>query len=199
MTGTVDPYQIIYFNNPLLTRRAEWVYTMELARDINAQHDVIFLGDSMIAHGNWGSAGNYGYGGDTVQLLLQRLDIVINAHPSKVYILVGVNDFFIGANAEWISILYIGLINKLKQHNIEVTVLSTVKCSPIILPTEPASTVNLKINYLNNQLSNLSDVRFVDLNSSLSDNNGLKSIYTDDGVHLTESGYNVVYSLLGEW
>lgn len=192
----VDPNQILYFTNSLLTRKCSWVDTIDLWRTTNTQYNVIFLGDSLIANGSWGTGvGNQGYGGDTVQLLLQRLDIVINAHPSHVYIMVGINDFYRGASSTYIFTMYSGMINMLKNAGIQVTVLSTLKCNQSMQPSVCVPS-NTKIDDLNASLGNLTGITFVDLNSQLSNANGLLSQYTTDGIHLNAAGYAIVYQLI---
>lgn len=191
----VDPNQILYFTNSLLTRKCSWVDTIDLWRTTNTQYDVIFFGDSLIANGSWGTAANQGYGGDTVQLLLQRIDIVLNAHPSHVYMMVGINDFYRGASSSYILTMYTGTINILKNAGIEVTVLSTLKCNQSMQPSVCASS-NTKIDALNAGLASLAGITFIDLNSQLSNANGLLSQYTTDGIHLNAAGYAIVYQLI---
>lgn len=195
-SACVDPNQILYFTNSLLTRKCSWVDTIDLWRTTNTQYSTVFFGDSIIANGNWGTGvGNQGYGGDTVQLLLQRIDIVLSAHPSHVYILVGINDFYRGASDSWIFTLYNGVINIFKNAGIEVTVLSTLKCNPSMQPSV-CTAANTKIDALNSNLANVPDITFIDLNSQLSDSYGLLSQYTIDGIHLNSAGYAIIYNLI---
>lgn len=195
-SGCTTPGQILYFDNSLLTRTCGWVDQVDLWRTTNTQYSTIFIGDSIIANGSWGAGiGNQGYGGDTIQLILQRIDIVIAAHPSKVYILVGINDFYRGADASWIFALYNGTINILKNAGIEVYVLSTPKCNPS-MQGSICTTANSKIATLNASLAGVSGITFIDLNAQLSDSNGLLSQYTTDGIHLNSAGYSVVYNLI---
>ena len=195
-SGCVSPGQILSFDNSLLTRTCAWVDQIDLWRTTNTQYTSMFIGDSIVANGSWGTGvGNQGYGGETVQLLLQRIDIVVNAHPTDVYILVGVNDFWRGASSDWIFTLYNGTINILKNAGINVIVLSTIKCNPT-LQGSICTAANIKIDSLNSSLASVSGITFIDLNAQLSDSNGLKSQYTTDGIHLNSQGYAIVYSLI---
>ncbi len=192
----IDPRQILYFDNYLLTRTCGWVEQIDLWRTKNTQYTCIFFGDSLIENGSWGSdVGNQGYGGDTVQLLLQRIDIVINAHPKDVYILVGINDFWREADPKWIFSLYNRIINILKNSGINVHVISTLQCSPS-LQGNICVTVNTKVSALNLSLSELSEIEFINADALLSDSKGLKSIYTIDGIHLNKLGYEIIYNLM---
>jgi lysophospholipase L1-like esterase len=192
----VTPGQILYFSNSLLTRTCDWVNTIDLWRTTNTQYTTMFVGDSLIANGSWGvGVGNQGYGGDTVQLLLQRIDIVVNAHPTDVYMLVGINDFWRGASSTQVFNLYNGTINILKNAGIHVHVISTPKCNESMKGTICVA-ANTKISLLNASLSAVTGIDFIDVNSTLSDSDGLKAMYTTDGIHLNSAGYAVVYSLI---
>jgi lysophospholipase L1-like esterase len=192
----VDPNQILYFTNSLLTRKCSWVDTIDLWRTTNTQYSTVFFGDSLIANGSWGAGvGNQGYGGDTVQLLLQRIDIVVAANPTDVYMLIGINDFWRGATASWIFALYNGTINILKNAGINVHVISTPHCNEA-MQGATCVTANGKITTLNASLSGVSGVDFIDADALLSDAGGLKSMYTTDGIHLNNAGYAIIYGLL---
>lgn len=195
--GCVTPGQILYFSNSLLTRTCDWVDQVDLWRTTNTQYDTVFFGDSLVANGAWPgtNVGNQGYGGDTVQLLLQRVDIVVAAHPTDVYFLVGINDFWRGADATWIFTLYNYTINILKNAGINVHVISTLQCNPA-MQGAICTAVNPKVLALNANLAAVTGIDFIDADALLSDVSGLKSMYTTDGIHLNSLGYSVIYGLL---
>jgi hypothetical protein len=64
----------------------------------NSEKDIIFFGNSITAHVNWEEllgipeARNRGISGDITFGLLERLDEVIEGHPAKIFILIGIND-----------------------------------------------------------------------------------------------------------
>lgn len=190
-----NPAQVLYFTNSLLTRRCDWVSQVDLWRTTNTQYQTIFLGDSLIANGNWGSAANMGIGGDTTQLLLQRIDVVINAKPNDVYILVGINDFWRSASVTQVFNLYNGVVNKLKLAGISVHIISTLQCNPTLKP-EICPTARLKVIELNGLLSQIANINFIDADFLLSDTNGLLEQYTTDGIHLNAAGYSIIYGLI---
>ena len=59
---------------------------------------VMFLGNSITEGGNWGellgdkSIINRGIGGDVTFGIMKRLDDVVIRRPSKIFILIGIND-----------------------------------------------------------------------------------------------------------
>ena len=62
------------------------------------QGGIIFLGNSITEAGNWAkllndtTVLNRGIGGDITYGVLRRLDDIINRHPKKLFILLGIND-----------------------------------------------------------------------------------------------------------
>jgi lysophospholipase L1-like esterase len=59
---------------------------------------VLFLGDSITAHGDWQTwfpdvnALNFGISGDTTDDVIARLDSVVDADPDEIVLLIGTND-----------------------------------------------------------------------------------------------------------
>lgn len=68
--------------------------------------DVVFAGDSITAYCPWNelypelSVKNRGIGSDSTTCLLSRLDSIIKTEPSKIFIMIGVNDFAYGYSVE---------------------------------------------------------------------------------------------------
>ena len=64
----------------------------------NSEKDIIFLGNSITAHVDWNellgssNARNRGISGDITFGVLERLDEVIEGHPAKIFLLIGIND-----------------------------------------------------------------------------------------------------------
>ncbi len=64
----------------------------------NSKRDIIFLGNSITAGVDWNEllgvtrARNRGISGDISFGVLQRIEEVIEGHPAKVFVLVGIND-----------------------------------------------------------------------------------------------------------
>ena len=81
--------------------------------------DVVFAGDSLIARCAWNEiypgmdVKNRGIGGDTVNGFIARLGQIENTEPSKLFILIGVNDILAGANPDVMRGRYSDLMNAL--------------------------------------------------------------------------------------
>lgn len=155
-----------------------------------AEGEDVFLGDSLTEHGNWNElfgchAANRGIGGDEVLGVRSRLPSILAAKPSRVYLMVGLNDLMRGDNPEAVAGRYAELVFDLKRADVPVILQS-------VLPTRRPE-LSKAITALNERISRLADgreVRYVDLHSHFKDLSGLlDERYTEDGTHLNAAGY----------
>lgn len=140
---------------------------------------------------------NRGISGDTSDRLLERFEKnVLNIKPKNIVLLIGTNDFHIGANASYIA------------ENIEKIIkLSKEKCEGVNIILEAVYPINSTINNqgkrnnknisaLNAQLKTLAKankIEFLDLTSRLADENGrLNAKYTYDGLHINALAYRII-------
>lgn len=168
--------------------------------------DVIFLGDSITRGGDWQDKFpnlkicNIGYSGDTINGLINRLNMVKAVNPEKVFILIGVNDIKMGQSKESYINSYRELLNGLLEYKptLHIYVES-------ILPTrKPEDLNNDKIIEFNNAIKDMlksyNDINYIDLYPSFCDKNGeLISDYTSGGLHLNSDGYNNFYNCIKEY
>lgn len=166
------------------------------------KYDIVFLGNSLTERGDWqGFLGNHylianrGIGGDNTFGVLSRIDNVMILRPQKIFIMIGINDLGKGLHIDIIYNNYMKIINKIKAMDP-----STIIYIQSILPVNPLKTDYTKgretdIIELNGRLKKgllkLTGVNFIDLFKKVTDSYGvLKADYTNDGVHLTNEGYN---------
>lgn len=173
---------------------------------------IVFLGDSITE--GWSDATpdffkenpnyiNRGIGGQTSgQILLRFRQDVINLKPKKLVLLIGIND--VAENngpynedetfGNIVSVLELAKANKIKPILCSITPANNFVWRPSI--TE----VGGKIISLNNRLKEYAinhKITYCDYHKSLKNiENGTKSEFTTDGVHLTEEGYNVMIETL---
>jgi lysophospholipase L1-like esterase len=164
--------------------------------------DIIFLGDSLTEEGQWSellenpNIKNRGIGGDTTDLILNRLDTILASKPKKVFLMVGINDMLGLGKAiktkEQILLVYSAILTELqtKVPNTEVFIQS-------ILPVNNKTTrywqdnnnilqINLQLRKLAEELS----YQYIDVHSHLSNSkHQLDICYTEDGLHLNGRGY----------
>lgn len=158
--------------------------------------DVVFVGDSITARGYWHdffpnvNVANRGVGGDTTRDVLNRLDSIISTRPKSVFIMLGINDFFIRKHditlGETIN-NYEAIIDSLLVEGISVYIQSTISCYRLFCGEERVGAIN-ELNRALRQIADKKRVTFIDLRN-LSLGEGLSSEYTTDGVHLTFEGY----------
>jgi lysophospholipase L1-like esterase len=163
------------------------------------------LGDSITEGGNWAEllkgydVANYGIGGDTTTGILYRLSDVYMAHPSKVFLMVGINDISSYLTKKWdennietIFGNYKNIINDLREHDIEVVIQSTLNTSQKSFQMEAERNIDVeKLNELLKKYCEEGNIKFLDINQSLSKAGILIEKYTGDGVHLNYEGYKI--------
>lgn len=131
---------------------------------------------------------NSGQGGYVTGQMLWIIDTcVVQAYPKACFILAGINDITLKIPVETIFENYKTIIRILHTNQITPIVQST-----LYQRNSPGS--NVKVRMLNDRLQTYcleNNIRYIDLNQHLSDENGLVKEYTTDGTHLTTEGYAV--------
>lgn len=146
---------------------------------------------------------NRGISGDTSDRLLERLeDNLLNIAPSKVFLLIGVNDLSRGAEPGLILAAIQMIISVIRIVLPETEVI--LECVyPVHLEgtqfnqTYDVSTGVRKLNILLKNFAQENNIPCIDLTEELQDEHGyLDSRYTYDGLHPNEEGYKIVTKAL---
>ncbi|EMY5504739.1 platelet activating factor [Bacillus wiedmannii] len=159
---------------------------------------VVFLGDSLTNFNEWGEAFPYvktynrGISGDTTVGVIKRLNQIVALKPSKVFIMIGINDLGAKTPKEEILKNYNTILGKMKSELPDTKIFIES-----ILPTKPLAKAkklsNEDINWLNIELEKVAKENghtFIDLHDLFTDKEGqLKEEWTVDGVHITGDGY----------
>ena len=166
--------------------------------------EIVFLGDSITqsfiqeetqialeSNNNWSSLvknlqiKNRGIGGDTTLGVLNRLDEVIRARPSKLFLMIGTND--VGLRSVPVIVAnYKKILNDIKERspNTKIYIESVLPMNPDVTHGDDD---NGKINQLNKELQVITlrgNMIYIDLRSKVVDKNGkLDARFTWDGVH----------------
>ncbi len=166
----------------------------------NPPYDVVFIGDSLIDDADWQDLfpsvriANRGIKGDRTDGVLNRLESIYSTSASKAFIMIGINDFSFGTNANDVFRNYKTIVDKLVARKMEVYIQST------ILAGKQRNAVNKKIIILNKRLQHLAkqkkSITYINLNTSLSKNSLLNEKYTRDGTHLNGDGYAIWKELI---
>lgn len=172
-----------------------------------SKKDIVFLGNSITAGGNWAKlldlpqAKNRGISGDITFGVLQRLDQIIVGKPSKVFVLIGINDVSRNIPDSLILRNYKQIISRIKAGSKRTKIYFYT-----LLPVN-SSFNKFKNHYgkdehilwLNAEIKKLAAKRvtIIDLYPNFLDaENHLKAELTRDGLHLKPEGYQVWAELL---
>ena len=173
---------------------------------------IVFMGDSItelwsVVHPSFFSEKSYinrGIGGQTSPQMLVRFRAdVIALKPSVVVLLAGANDIAQNtgpSTLEMIANNIFSMVELAKANNIKV-----ILCS--VLPVfdfywrqglEPAGKI-VTLNKMISEYAYTNAIPYVDYYSAMVDEQkGLKSIFSEDGVHPNKAGYEVMITLAHE-
>lgn len=152
---------------------------------------------------------NSGISGDTTEDLLERMEDVYKYNPSKVFILIGINDLNRGKSIDEILDNIQRIVNNIKTNRkyTNIYIESVYPINRNVFEDKEYSfnndISNDTIKELNDRLSNLckeNSIQYVDVYNNLIDSEGnLKEDYTREGLHLTDLGYFKVTSSLSKY
>ena len=152
---------------------------------------------------------NSGISGDGSEDLLKRMDDVYKYNPSKVFLLIGINDLNHDIKENDLLNNIQKIINGIKT-NRKSTKIYVESIYPINRNTFNdkdysfnENVTNDTIKEFNKKLKNLcreNEITYIDVYSKLLDSDGnLKDIYTIEGLHLNDLGYyKVTSSIINE-
>ena len=165
------------------------------------ENDIVFLGNSITDGGEFAelfdkeSVKNRGINSDVISGVRERLDQVTSGKPSKIFLLIGINDVSHNLTPCQIADEYELLVKEIRTKS-PSTRLYIQSLMPInndfgrYKNLRGKENVILKVNELLQEIAKNNDATFIDLWPSLSDENGkLKRNYTNDGLHLLGKGY----------
>lgn len=164
--------------------------------------EIVMLGNSITAYGDWkkllhrNDIANRGIAGDLSGLLANRLNNVIRLKPKFCFLLIGINDIYIGENVESIQNNIKRSVEILEPYPIKMVLQS------VIYVAENASrfeSVNNDVRKLNEWMKSYclkNELEFLDLNTTLGNTDVLLQENTVDGIHLSKIGYKKWSGLL---
>lgn len=180
-------------SNPMYDKRVSLFSVLK-----PAPGGIVFLGDSITQYAEWdellsnSKAINRGIGSDTTNGVVSRLDQIVKISPSKVFLMVGINDLTQGVSIQEIE----------KNYNVILTNLEKFKGINIyiqsVLPINTSMAANVvsddKIIELNKRIALLAEnhnVKYIDIYNIFASNGQMPDEYTVDGVHLTGIAYTL--------
>jgi lysophospholipase L1-like esterase len=165
---------------------------------------ILFIGNSITEGGDFRKLTgdttviNRGIGGDITFGVLHRLDEAVRFKPSKMFILIGVNDLskHIPENIILQNIFAIVNLVHSQSPKTVVYVQSILPVNPSLKDFPKGYDVGRSVVVINRELANMQKrvkYTFIDLHKSFTDAEGSMDVrYTSDGLHLNSAGY-------GQW
>ncbi|MBK5720251.1 hypothetical protein JGH11_05140 [Dysgonomonas sp. Marseille-P4677] len=167
------------------------------------QGQIVFLGNSLTQGGKWDEyfpiqkPANRGIAGDNTLGILGRLHEIIEAKPSKLFILTGINDISLGRSNEKIMIGIKSIIYQVKAGSptTEIFVQSLLPINNENNRYKRLLNKEKQIERLNKDIHRFckeENIVFINLYPSfLISKRKLNAKYTGDGLHLNEDGYTI--------
>lgn len=161
---------------------------------------IAFLGDSLTQEGRWdefypsNEIANFGISGEKSEEITSRIDEVIEWNPSKIFLMMGINDLGDGLNLITILENYKIIIDRVKEvKNTELFVQSLLPTNETMFKSSNFDGMKiLEVNFHLRDLCEKEKITFVDLYTAFSTYTyQLIKDYTNDGLHLNEAGYSV--------
>lgn len=176
--------------------------------------NIVFFGDSITDYYDLKKyydnyVVNSGISGDLTNDLLNRMDDVYKYNPSKVILLIGINDLRNGKDVGETADNIKTIIEKIKENrkNAEIYVQSVYPINRDMMGEEVskfgASATNDKIKELNKKIKQIckeQDVEYINMYDKLIDEKGnLKEEYSVEGLHVSDEGYEYITTILKKY
>lgn len=163
-----------------------------------SKSEIIFLGDSITDYCEWQEffrsvpIKNRGICGDTTEGILNRINEIVNSSPTKIFLMIGINDINQGRQVENIFNSYEKILKEFRSQTPETSVFIQ-SLLPVNNRLFPNNLVNQKVILLNKNLRELTKAlsfQYIDLFPYFLDGDQELDVrYTTDGVHLNGQGY----------
>lgn len=179
---------------------------------LDTENEIIFLGNSITEGGDWRklfpnkNVINRGISGDVTDGILFRLDEVTSSQPEKVFLLIGTNDLARGRSMDKVVENTKKIIKQIKRQSPDTKIYLQS-----IMPVNPEMGEKFSGHKNNHQkimatnkrlkaLAKVEQVTYIDLHRPMRNSKKyMKSKYTDDGLHLSEQGYQKWKSILDQY
>ncbi|WP_342439346.1 GDSL-type esterase/lipase family protein [Paenibacillus sp. FSL L8-0436] len=191
-----------YSDNPYYIER-ENIYESTIL----PQNKTIFLGDSITNRGLWDewfpNSGtiNRGINSDTTEGIKSRLNSVIEAKPSKVFIMAGINDLYEKRSIKKIVSNYSEIMKSFKTSSpdTKVYIQSVLPVNNEMYGDAIHNTDVVSLNTKLKETASKFGYEYVDVYSELSEQNQLLKTLTIEGIHLNGEGYKLWRKVLEKY
>lgn len=162
---------------------------------------IVMLGNSITDGGEFSelfnneNVINRGIRNDVIKGVEKRLGQVTSGHPSKIFLLIGINDISHNLTVDRLASDYEHLVKEIRRQSPEsrLYIQSVMPVNNDFKRYKNLTGKGKTIMELNKRLETIASCNgavFIDLTKALSDSCGkLNKAYTNDGLHLTGAGY----------
>lgn len=184
------------YNNAYYQSRMEWF------RAVGGQkRAIVFLGNSITERGLWSELlpgkiiMNRGIGGDNTFGMLARLDEVLRYAPTKIFLLIGINDIGRGHSVAMIAERYLRIVKKIRTGlpKTKIYVQSVLPLNDSLLTAPYLKGKGDSVSALNKRIEIIASQQgatFINLHPLFADERSeLQSAYSVDGIHLKPAAY----------
>jgi lysophospholipase L1-like esterase len=189
----------LYFNQrPIASAPSEWsVSWNKQKKDLYSavpidSGDIVFVGDSHIERFLLNDfypemkIRNRGIGSNTTDQVINRMPDILRAKPSKLFLLIGINDLTMGKRADSVYGNITKIATMTKKAGTAVSVISLLPCRGA------EADLNGDVIKLNEGLSRFcqkEQIDYIDVFSQVVKDGTLNKELTFDGTHLNSNGY----------
>uniref|UniRef100_UPI003216E49D GDSL-type esterase/lipase family protein n=1 Tax=uncultured Draconibacterium sp. TaxID=1573823 RepID=UPI003216E49D len=165
-------------------------------------NDIVFLGNSITDGAEWAelfnqcNIKNRGISGDIIQGIIDRLDPIVKGKPAKLFLLIGINDISRDIPQDSVVNNIAQIIDRFQKEsgNTGIYLQSILPVNDNYSNFKKHVVHWAMIPEINRKLKDLAasrNITYLDLFSHFTDETGFKlnKNYTNDGLHLTGSGY----------
>ncbi|HBI02621.1 MAG TPA: hypothetical protein DDY49_01145 [Paenibacillaceae bacterium] len=169
----------------------------ETEREMVKSNPIYFVGDSITRRNDWQntfpyiSIVNKGIDGNKTSDLLKRIEPIANAHPSKLFLMIGINDFLRNKEFDETVKNYEKILQTIKDKSPH-TVIYVQSVLPISRTLPRYSNQDLvRFNQQIKGLASKYNATYIDLYPLFLQNGHLGGQYAVDGLHLSKTGYDL--------
>lgn len=136
---------------------------------------------------------------DTDYIIKNFNDLIYKYNPSKIFLLIGINDIKNGVSDDKIVDNIKTIVEKIKDSR-PYSMIYLESIYPVIDIDGISGETIRKLNDKLETLCEEEDITYIDIYSNLVDKNGnLMSKYSVDGLHISDSGYEKITSILEKY
>lgn len=161
--------------------------------------EIVFLGDSITDRCEWAelfaNSGiiRRGISGDITEGVLHRLSEISGRKPSKIFIMIGINDLRRNYDIDSVIVKNYSQILSSLQKETKETKIYIQSVLPVNNKVKDTKTTNKNVYDLNSKLQSLAfvnGIKYIDLFNRFIDEEGnLHKDLTSDGLHINGNGY----------